>query len=307
MQRGALKNILLFLYLYAGRSVSWLPAPLLNLVRPCVELTFQVLSFGRTSAIEERMALALGPQQARAVRRRFVSCVVRRALDELVLERGREKIHCRSFVGREHLDEALAAGRGVLLAGLHTQSGRVARRYLRDTGYPYLSIRDVWSPPLATSRLAPLLAARYAAFFRAVNGVDEVFANDRERSLKMLARLRRNGIVSILIDSGSPEHSVELPFLGRTGRFPAGVFSLARAARCPILPIFSRGGMQSLEIEIGPPLPLDRTLPAAEFWRAHLPALVGILEAQVLAHPEEFDWVSGSDREERRRQTPQRR
>jgi lauroyl/myristoyl acyltransferase len=83
---------------------------------------------------------------------------------------------------------------------------------------------------------------------------------------------------------------MELPFLGRVGRFPAGTFYLAHAAGCPILPIFSRGGMQSLEIEIGPPLSLDHSLPADQFWRAHLPTLVGFFEAQVLAHPEEWGW-----------------
>lgn len=286
-----LKDILLFLYLYVGRSLSWLPAPLLNLVRLFVDLAFQVLSLRRTSAIAEHMTLIFGPDKARVVRRRLVSCVVRRALDELVLERGRDKPVCRSFVGREHLDEALAAGRGVLLAGVHSQAGRVARRYLNDAGYPYLSIREARIEPVVTSRLATVLAPRYAAFFRALHGDDVVYANDPERSLKMLARLRRNGIVGILIDSGKPEHSMELPFLGWRRRFPAGVFYLARAAGCPILPIFSRGGMQSLEIQIGPPLSLDRNLPADEFWRAHLPILVTILEAQVLAHPEEFGWV----------------
>jgi KDO2-lipid IV(A) lauroyltransferase len=288
------KNVLLFLYLYVGRWLSRLPPRLFDLLRPIADGAFQILSLRRTDAIVDELAVAF-PETPRptllAVRRKFASAAVRRALDDLVLAHGREKPNCTAFIGREHLDEAIAGGKGVLLAGLHWQAGRVARRHLKNSGYPVLSIRMELLPRLVTGRLAhDTLVSRYADFFRGLHD-DEVFTDDPERSLKMLARLRSNGIVTVLMDAVRAEHGMELPFLGRTRRFPAGIFYLARAAGCPILPIFSRGGMQSLEIEIGAPLPLDYSLPAEQFWRVHLPALVAVLETQVRAHPEEWSWT----------------
>jgi len=288
------KTVLLLFYLYGGRLLSRLPPGLFNRVRPVADVAFQILSSHRTNAIVEELTVAF-PEVPRskllAVRREFASASVRRALDDLLLERGRDKPNCTAFVGREHLDEALAAGRGVLLAGLHWQAGRVARRYLRNAGYPILSMRMERLPRLVTGRLGhDALVTRYADFFRGLHD-DEVFNTDRDRSLKMLARLRSNGIVSILMDGFVSEHCTDLPFMGRIRPFPAGIFYLARAAGCPILPIFSRGGMQAVEIEIGRPVPLDRSLPAEQFWRVHLPALVTILENQVRAHPEEWTWT----------------
>jgi KDO2-lipid IV(A) lauroyltransferase len=291
-----LKDFILLLYLYPGRWLSWLPLSVLDLLRRSAEPLFQIVSRRHIETLAQDLSASFGdrmpPPAARVVARKFIAAAVQRAIDDLVLERRRQRVAPKSFSGREHLDTALAAGRGVVLAGLHWQSGRVAMRYLRDAGYSVLTLRDAEPPNVGSGALGHrFLAPRYQSFLRSLQG-EVVYNQDPNFPFQMLAHLRRGGIVCIACDPSDAEHTIYVPFLGRPRRFPVGALYLARAAKFPILPWFARGGSTALELEIDSPISLDYRLPFDEFCQTHLPALVGALDAKVRAHPEEWElWL----------------
>ena len=182
----------------------------------------------------EKLAAALGPgvpsSRLKLIARRFVANFVWRAGDDLLLLRDPAPTRCRLFQGGEHLDAALATGKGALLVSLHWYAGRAATRYLAAAGYPVLTIRNAKPPDLLMGRLGErILQPRYNRLLHAVIR-DEVFIQDRECSLKILGRLRSGGIVDLHCDAPFSQSLIERPFLGQSFPFPAGMFHLARTS-----------------------------------------------------------------------------
>jgi KDO2-lipid IV(A) lauroyltransferase len=287
------KDLLWFLYLYPARWVSRTAPPTLKLFLQLIEPAFQVFSAPRRHEVERKLAVAFGPAtpppRIKAIARRFVANFVWRAGDDLMLLRDPPPVHCRSFRGREHLDAALAAGKGVLLVSLHWYAGRAANRYLETAGYPVLTVRNEEPPDELMGRLGRrFLQPRYIRLLHDVIR-DEVFIQDRECSLKILSRLRIGGIVDLHLDPPFSRRLIEHPFLGEPLQFPVGFFHLARNSGSAVLPMLVRGCAQDLEIRIAPPLPLDRSLPFDEFCLAHLSPLVRIFESYVLEYPDQWE------------------
>jgi lauroyl/myristoyl acyltransferase len=288
-----LKDVLWALYLCPGAWVSRKSLPVLYRILRGVEPVFQLLAARHRKVVTERLALAFGPGMSPstldAVARRFIANAVRRAGDDLALLREDAQVRCRSFSGREHLESARAAGKGVLLVSLHWYAGRASNRYLADLGHPVMSVRNEEPEDRFMGRLGRRsLQPRYIRLLHDVIR-DEVFIQDRECSLKILRRLRSGGIVDIYLDAAFSRHVIERSFLGRPRRFPAGVLHLARNCGCAVLPKVALGHVDSLEIRIDPPLPLDRGLPVEEFCEAHLPGLIRILESHVLEYPDQWE------------------
>ena len=286
-----IKDLLWLLYLYPGRWLARLGV--LKLIQRAAETMFQIIARPRKPEVMRRLVPAFGPAaplpDLQSVADRFIANAVRQVFDDLALAQTEGFVHCHAFKGREHLDAALKAGKGVLLAGLHWYAGRAGNRYLTSLGYPVMSVRNEEPLDKRMGRVGRrLFQPRYVRFLHEVIR-DEVFIQDRECSLKILARLRKGGIVHVLLDAFLSQQNLEVPFLGQTRLFPAGPLHLARISGCAVLPMCALGHAQALEILIGPPLPLDYSLDAESFCQTHLPALVRILESYVLEHPDQWE------------------
>ena len=279
------------LYLYplrglarcSSRAVSaliWLATPVYSLMAAAQRAEARRLLAGAFGS-------DISPAELDAISRRFARNFTRRIADDLMLERGDKGLRCRSFGGRENLDEALAAGRGVLLVTMHWYAGQTAKRYLASLGYPVLTVRKrEINYGSSVSRFGKrLLVPVHERFAHAVVR-DEVYVEDRRCSLEILRRLRGGGIVELHLDVPDSARVIDLPFLGQRFGVPTGALRLARVAGCQVLPMVAWGGARSLELQIDPPLELDRTLPMREFCEKHLPVLARILEAHVRERPD---------------------
>ena len=289
----SVKDLLWALYLYPGRWLTQVSIPVMYGILRLCEPVFQVLCLRRQEGILGRLASAFGPNTPRSalrpILRAYIANAVRRAGDDLALERDNARVHCRSFQGSEHLDAAVAAGRGVLLVSVHWYAGRAANRYLAACGYPVMTVRNGEPPDTHMGRLGgKFLQPRYVSFLHGVVR-DEVFIQDRECSLKILSRLRSGGIVGIQTDASFSRHLIELPFLGRMRRIPAGVLHMAHRSGCAVLPMCAFGHARALDIRIGPPVPLDRSLASRAFCETHLPVVARILETCVREHPDQWE------------------
>jgi KDO2-lipid IV(A) lauroyltransferase len=128
--------------------------------------------------------------------------------------------------GREHLDAALAAGRGVILVLPHMGSWDVSAAYAASIGYPILAVADRFPGSLNDA----VVESRWRFGM-------EVVPIGRPAVPKILERLKSNGIVALVCDLEQGP-GVAVRFFGRTAIVPSGPASFAMKTGAVVLPIY---------------------------------------------------------------------
>ncbi len=194
-----------------------------------------------------------------------------------------------AFVGREHIEAALARGHGaVIWIGHFAFSSLVSKMALFQAGYAVSHLshpRHGFSDSRFGMRwLNPIRRAAEDRFLgeRVMMGqTDTVLAM---RTLQK--RLRGNGVISVMVRERA-RHPAVLPFLGGEIRIATGAPDMAYATRAALLPAFLiRTGPGAFTMTVEPPLELSDRLPRQEAVAAILPSYVKLLESYVLRHPE---------------------
>jgi KDO2-lipid IV(A) lauroyltransferase len=185
------------------------------------------------------------------------------------------------FRGLEHLDRALAEGKGAFLLSAHLGNFDLAGRALAERGYAVF--------PVARAMRNPWL-------WRRVLAERERFGShsiDHRRALAPILRaLRSRGVVAILNDQYSRRsQGIFVPFFGVRASTSAGIATLALRTGAPILPSFAvRDGPDHHRVTLEPPL--ER--PAAGDRDAAIAELTArcnaALEAAIRKHPEQYMW-----------------
>ena len=195
-------------------------------------------------------------------------------------------------VGREHLEAALAAGRGALLLTAHLGNWELGGVFLRPLG---ARLAVVYVP----DQFADVEAARRS--LRRATGVDEIPIGpaDTLASLPVLRALRENRLVALQGDRDFNERGIEMPFFGAPAPFPAGPFHLALATGAPLLPVFiAYTSGHRFTIETGAPIRFEATGDREADVRRGLAAWVKALEAAVRRWPTQwytfYDYWPGS-------------
>jgi len=131
--------------------------------------------------------------------------------------------------GEEHLAEAMAPARGVIVATAHLGNWELGGRLLvAARGRPTHVVLAAEEDPAVEAFLR-----------RSTPGMRFVTLRHPTTSLALLAALRRNEIVAVQGDraTGGPS-DVRLPFFRAPSAFPVGPFRLAAASGAPVLPVF---------------------------------------------------------------------
>ena len=204
-----------------------------------------------------------------------------------------------ALVGREHLDAALAAGRGGILwvapfvfsdlitkLACHRAGYRVSH-LSRDThGYSDTRFGRRLLNPIKT-----LVERRYLAE-RLVLSADNPI-----RPLRDLARrLTENRLVSITA-AATGQRTRTMPFLEGAIQLATGAPGLAVQTRAPLLPVLTlRHPDGGFVTRVEPPLPLPAGLERDAAIAAILARYVGLLETWVLNHPDQFSlpYITGT-------------
>jgi KDO2-lipid IV(A) lauroyltransferase len=133
-------------------------------------------------------------------------------------------------VGAETLIALKQAGRGAILVTGHMGYWQIA---------PFLMEKKPWYAPM-TMAMAEEPNAKLAEFeqqfrkrLRIVYTTGSPFA-----TLSLAKVLQQGELVGMQLDRPTGGAHVMLPFCGRPAAFPLGPATLARATRCPIVPIF---------------------------------------------------------------------
>ncbi len=162
------------------------------------------------------------------------------------------EVRDRMFVeqGYEHLQEAMAAGRGVVLVLPHVGSWEWGGMFLAAEGYPMTSVAERIEPPalfdwFVTQREAMGLT---------------IVPLGQESGGAVLRTLRNGGLVGLLCDRDIVGNGVEVTFFGEVTTFPAGPATLALRTGATLLAaaVYSGPGRSHTGV-ISPPFDTTRS------------------------------------------------
>lgn len=287
-QRGRLRNLLeAALALTVCAPLLVLPQRLAQAVLAAWgSVGFVVLPRRRRRAIARiRQTLGLDQREARRVAHGSFRNLVRNVLEAGFVARRLRRAGPAEIAiieGGEHLRSALARGEGVLLATAHLGAWEAMGPILAA------AFRRVWA--VARPLDNPLLE-RFALRLRG-----EVLAGTLEKdgSALRMARLLRDGqVVALLLDQNAGSSGVTLPFLGLPSRQhrSAGVLGQRFGATVLCAYLLRERGDRPYRLVIEAPLRAPPGLADDAAERALVLAVSRSLERQVLAHPEQWNWL----------------
>jgi lauroyl/myristoyl acyltransferase len=148
--------------------------------------------------------------------------------------------------GREHLEAALAGGKGAILCTGHFGSHQSAFSVLHASGFPVTTIgRWDWkydtNVSAAERRFWDLAYSRRVVRHRRRPHL-EPWPGRFQVAVQAAAALRENEFVTICSDAGplgaDQARSLEMPFLGQKARLLPGVIPIAKLTGAPVLMVF---------------------------------------------------------------------
>ena len=202
--------------------------------------------------------------------------------------------------GREHLDAALAGGKGAILCGAHFGSYNCAFSLLHISGSPVTSIGRWWwnyppGGPAAVRRMWDFLYARRVLRHRQRPSI-EPWPGRVQVAAQAAAVLRDNEVLTICSDAppldAERARTIRLPFLGHQASLLPGVVTLAKLTSAPVLmaSVHRLPDYRHQVLEISPPVPMDGDT-ATAFCRC-----VTAMDAAIRAYPAEWDfWFERDD------------
>jgi len=287
-------NVLTFFYLFPVRAAATiLPT---RTVRALGRLLSHIYALPlvageRRKSLEESLSRAFRDKKTADEIKELSGCCIHNAIssyiDDLILPRidNRSLMTSGKIEGMENLMTALSGQRGVILVSGHFSGNRVAKRFLRDKGYPILSVRNRYPSHLKANHTEMnYLSMKWHRLLDVVVA-DHVFTEDNGFGLEILRRLRENGLVSILFDALNSKHIIECPFLGSTRLFSADFLRVARLTHASVLPMLCIGNSSVFTIKFEKEVELDTHEDMATFLSINLRKIVKTMESHVLAYP----------------------
>jgi KDO2-lipid IV(A) lauroyltransferase len=210
----------------------------------------------------------LDPDQAEHLAREFFRMTSCEAIDVMRLRgEARSLGKLVEIRGREHLDAALAAGKGAILCTAHFGSCSSAFSLVHASGYPVTAIGRTYGKHEADMssterRLWDYVMARRLQRHRKRPNI-EPLPGRIQVVVQAAIALRANEVVTISSDAppldGDQARTVEIPFLGRRARLLPGVVGLAQLSGAPILMMFMyrSADYRHQVLEISPPVSME--------------------------------------------------
>ncbi|HZE22026.1 MAG TPA: hypothetical protein VE082_08235 [Desulfobaccales bacterium] len=185
------------------------------------------------------------------------------------------------IVGEEHVQAALAQGRGMIAVTAHAGNWE----------YTVMGYGLQYRPVVVVGReMDHPWAARLARYLRERGGNSMVA---KQQGMKeIMGHLQRNRIVGIVIDQNTAtEGGLLVDFFGKPARTTPVAALLARRG-VPVLPAMSRRLADGRHLMVVlPPLPLNKTSDAQADIQRHLEAQSRVIEAWVRAEPSQWLWL----------------
>lgn len=214
----------------AVRLLGVVPAaPVRALARAAGAMGFAVASVRRRTLLENQQFLqptASAAEQRRSARRTMMN-LAEAAVDlyRLPTLRAGDFASLVEVHGQEHMDTALAMGRGVIAVTAHLGPYELAGAWMALAGYPVHAMVEDLDPDTNAA----------LALYRQATGLKLL---SRNAGIRPVLRLLKEGqIVVLLADRvvGEGNEGIAVPFAGGERRVPAGPAVLALSTGAPII------------------------------------------------------------------------
>lgn len=178
--------------------------------------------------------------------------------------------------GTDCLDEAQKSGRGAVLVSAHFGSPEMAVQGLAAAGYTIFALTEPLKPK-AMSDFIHRLRSQHGQQFRTVS-----FGGIKEA----IQRLKKGGIIAILLDRDVGGTGIPMEFCGRETRIPVGAVDLALRTNAYLIPSWAwRIDGFRFHARIGPPLEIIRTGDFDQDVRSNARRLLALFEGHLKAYP----------------------
>ena len=218
------------------------------------------------------------PRVARVARRAFMNYGQMLADFVLLAALSREELIARTSIdGRDHLDVALAAGRGCIMAVPHMGSWDVGVSYAGALGLRIAAVTERFPGSL-----------NEAVVETRVGFGLEVILPGRSAVGAIGRALKANSIVALICDLPHGP-GVEVEFFGRPAVVPAGPAALAARTGASLLPAFVyRTSPGRYHIHLDQPLPVPKGPADKDVQRSLMQQVVARFEEFIRERPEQW-------------------
>lgn len=277
------------LFMLARPLVARLPSSALTAVGIGLGAACYALARPARQAVERNLKVVLPHATERERRRTALWTFVHGAwgyLELLKISRSSPQAiaHSYRFEGWDHLDAALAPGRGVIMAISHIGPSSIAGQLVGTRGTPTAVVVEPLRPPA----MHRLIVGQREAF-----GVRMIPA-DRSAVREIVSMLRGGGIVGIACDRDVAGSGETFPFFGRSTRVTTAPATLARRTGAAIVPgVAYRTRPFAGTGRLGPPVEVPRSDDPVEDVREGTRRLTARIEAFIRERPEQ--WTVFSD------------
>jgi lauroyl/myristoyl acyltransferase len=242
----------------------------------------------------------LSEEEAERLAREFFRLRSCEVIDVMLLRgRARSLGKLVEIRGREHLDAALAAGKGAIFCSAHYGSYNSAFSLIHASGFPLTSTGRSFAtqmPGMSTieQRLLQFAYLRRLQRHRQRPGI-EFQPGKVQVAAQIAVALRANEVVTFSSDAPPLEadlnRAVDVTFLGRQARLLPGVVILARLTGAPVLMVFMHrsADYRHQVLEISAPVPAEGDT-AAAFGRC-----VAAMDTAVRTNPAHWVYWANTD------------
>jgi KDO2-lipid IV(A) lauroyltransferase len=192
-------------------------------------------------------------------------------------------------LGQEHLDEALARGKGVIILSAHLGNFFLVGPRLTIEGYPAHAL---------INQPRKRLFSEFIEYCRCRLRQRSIPARPRRHASRALLQvLRRNELAIVIADEFADEYKsgkgISVPFFGRTVLGRRGVATLSLRAGAPVLPAYMiRDPIGRLALVIEPEITLLRSGQINAAIRENVIRIAQWLEAVVRRYPDQWNWTN---------------
>lgn len=281
-----------YLFLLASKIIPVLPDRFLDILARCLGwIAWLVATKARKQAMQN-MQHVLGAQMLdtlpgrrrlrRVVQRMFYNNVLNYlAMFSLPAHRPEHILRQVHIEGKEHLEAALALGKGVILSSAHVGPFNYLFQWIVVSGY------DLSIPvePLKDRRMLALVSK-----LRGNHGTHILPLRGSATMRTIFHKLRENKIVLITADRAVEGQKSEMPFFGATALLPVGIAQLAKRTGAPVVGAYGwrtrNGKMHGCFFPLSLALPDEQRMNTDELQRA----IIKLLEQNISEHPD--NWLA---------------
>jgi KDO2-lipid IV(A) lauroyltransferase len=185
------------------------------------------------------------------------------------------------FVGRENLLELTRQGRGAIIVTGHMGAWQIAPLLMRNKGLPPLTMAMAEEP----NRKLMRFEEQFRQKLRIVYTTSSPFA-----TIELANVLRRGELVGMQLDRHLGGPHVKVCFFGQEAPFPLGPATLARASRCPLVPVFvmAQKDRRHCTFFVEEPIEVAHTRDRARDYFEATSQVVSVYERYVRNYPEQW-------------------